>query len=384
MKFDAIIIGGGIIGCSTAYNLAPKGLKVAVVEQATLASGTTANNFSWANATSKVSDKPYHHLNAQGVALYTEFAARFGGEKLGINSTGAIEIADRSLPADYAAKLAKTKRLAEFDYPCRWLDPQELRQMEPNIAVPETAEAFLTDTDKIVDAPKFTRFMADQIIKMGGQIFENCTALEILADDEGAVFGLKTSLGEMTSKQVVIATGPNTPEVLARLTGFDGFHHFPVNKIPGLLLTTPPLAQHIIRHLIHSDASAEVHFLPDAQGGVRIGSDDVDGLIIEDQSPKNLRIQGLELLRRAGILLPALNDITIDNCKLAIGIRAYPADGHTIAGPLPGAKGLYVIATHSGITLAPIIGQLMAEVVVDGTIPEMLKPFLLDRLEGFG
>lgn len=383
MEFDAIIVGGGIIGCSSAYHLALKGLKVAIIEQAKLASGTSSNNFSWANATSKISDKAYHMLNAKGVALYDELATQFGAERLGINPAGAIEFADKSLPTDYKSKQAKVKQLAKFGYPCRWLDPQEIPVMEPHLSFGKTAEAFYTETDKIVNAPKFARFLAEQVTQMGGQIFENCTALQILADDNGAVLGLITDKGEMGAKNVVIATGPNTPEVLANLTGFDGFNRFPVNKVPGFLLTTPPLTPNTLRHLIHSDASTEVHFLPDFNGGVRIGSDDVDGQIIDNQSTENLKRQGLELLRRATIWLPVLNTISVDDCKLAIGIRAYPEDGKTIAGPLPGAKGLFVIATHSGITLAPVIGYLMAEVVTKGTIPEMLKPFLLDRLEGF-
>ena len=385
MNFDAIIVGGGIIGCAHAFYLTQKGLKVALVEAASLGSGTSARNFSWANASTKPSDAAYHHLNALGVRLYGELATQFGAQTLGINPAGALEFARKSRPADYAAKQTKTVRLVDLGYPCHWLDRNALRILEPNIALAKDAEAFITPDEKIVNTVQFIRFLVDQIKQKGGQVFENCKALEILADADGAVVGLSTELGEMATPRLVIAAGPDTPEVLACLTGFDGFHRFPVNKLPGLLLTTPPLAAGLIRHLIHSDGETEVHFLPDFNGGLRIASDEVDGLITNDQSPDNLHKQGIELLRRAKTLLPdALDAVLIDDCKLAVGVRAYPEDGKTIAGPLPGSEGVYVIATHSGVTLAPVVGSLMAELVADGTVPEMLRPFLLDRLEGFG
>ena len=78
-----------------------------------------------------------------------------------------------------------------------------------------------------------------------------------------------------------------------------------------------------------------------------------------------------------------VGEACLDGCELAIGVRAYPQDGKTLAGALPGAEGLYLIATHSGITLAPALGRLMAETIVDGRAPEPLQPFSLERFPGF-
>jgi glycine/D-amino acid oxidase-like deaminating enzyme len=68
---------------------------------------------------------------------------------------------------------------------------------------------------------------------------------------------------------------------------------------------------------------------------------------------------------------------------LGIGVRPYPKDGKSLAGPMPGSDGLFVIATQSGVTLAPALGSLMAEVIVDGHTPDALRPFSLERIEGF-
>ena len=64
-------------------------------------------------------------------------------------------------------------------------------------------------------------------------------------------------------------------------------------------------------------------------------------------------------------------------------MRPYPQDGKTLAGPLPGADGLFVIATHSGVTLSPAIGKLMAELIAEGRTPDALAPFSLSRFQAF-
>ena len=72
----------------------------------------------------------------------------------------------------------------------------------------------------------------------------------------------------------------------------------------------------------------------------------------------------------------------IDDCHIPVSILAYPEDGFSIAWALPGAEGSYVNATHGGVTLAPVLGSLMAEVVVEGRVPEMLAPFGMDAPGG--
>ena len=158
-----------------------------------------------------------------------------------------------------------------------------------------------------------------------------------------------------------------------------------LNQVPGLLLTTPPLATpDQVRHLTYSAPLNELHILPEWGGGLKIGSDDIDGMIIDNQSPDHLRNMGQLLLNRTYKVLPQLsNTINIDDCKLGIGVRPYPKDGKTIAGPMPDAKGLHIIATHSGITLAPVLGPLMAEAITQNTTPERLAPFALTRFAGF-
>ena len=386
MAIDVIVVGGGIIGCTHAYFLQSRGLNTVLVERGTIGSGTTANNFSWINASTKTKNPAYHRLNARGVQMYEELAQEFGAETIGLKAFGALGLVRRSSPDFYQSMQDDAKALETLGYPVQWIETDELRQLEPNVAFADDAEAILTPSDKCLNATLFARFMAEKLILTGGQVRENCAALALDVDDNGAVSGVATDHGTLQSRHVVIAVGPNTPEVLSDLTGYDGFAaRFPVNKVPGLLVTTPPVRENLIRHLNYTDTDGEFHFMPDFNGGLRLASDDVDGAIIADQSPAHLRQLALGLLRRMQeFVLGFGGEALIDQCALNIGTRAYPADGYSIAGDMPGAQGLYVIATHSGVTLAPALGSLMAELVATGHVPDLLEPFGLDRLPGFG
>lgn len=385
MKFDAVIVGGGIIGCTHAYYLSLKGLKVAVIEKGAVGGGTTARNFSWINATWKTANPDYYRLSATSVKMYSALADEFGADALGLSPIGAIGITRKSEQVNYQALSKQSMLLAEFGYPSQWLDTAKLRTCEPNIQFSNDTEGLLSSTDKTLNAVHFTRFIADRVRATGGVVMENCAAIEIEADDDGAVTGLVAAKGHFATDRIIIAAGPETPKALSDLTGYDGFAaRFPVNKVPGLLVTTPPVPKGLVRHLMYTDDGGEFHFMPDFNGGLRLASDDTDGAIIEDQSPEHLRSLAIGLLRRMQGFVPEFGgEALINDCDIRVGIRAYPEDGFSIAGAMPAAKGLYVIATHSGITLAPVLGKLMAKVVVEGFVPKMLAPFGLERLPGF-
>jgi len=387
VSYDAIIVGGGIIGCSSAFHLARRGLKVCLVEKETLGCGTTGSSFAWINATTKSSDEAYHRLNAAGLAGYCALAREFGEATLGLDPTGALMLVSASDGAACAAAREQARQLERFGYPVAWVDRTMLRTMEPHLSLPDDAVGVHAPADACLDTLRFVRFMAAQIRALGGSVLELCAARELLATDDGEVTGLGTDQGALAAPRVLIAAGPSTPEVLSALTGYDGFAaRFPMTRVPGLLLTTPPvLPRRYVRRSVYSYAGTEIHIRPEPDGGLRIGSDEVDGLIAEEQSPELVREGAVKLLERTAAVLPGFaGPAWLDDCQVRVGFRPYPRDGKSLAGRMPGARGLYVIATHSGITLAPALGSLIAEAMAEGSIPQTLRPFALDRIEGFG
>ena len=66
---------------------------------------------------------------------------------------------------------------------------------------------------------------------------------------------------------------------------------------------------------------------------------------------------------------------------LTLGFRPMPLDGYPVVGAIPGAAGLYVVVTHSGVTLAPILGESVTREILAGERVDSLAPY---RPERFG
>ncbi len=87
----------------------------------------------------------------------------------------------------------------------------------------------------------------------------------------------------------------------------------------------------------------------------------------------DLRRWAEELLRRARRVVRGLQDAGVTGYRVCV--RPMPADGRSIVGPLPGARGLYVAVTHSGVTLAAHLSRLIAAELVTGAAPAELAPY---------
>ncbi len=385
-SFDAVVIGGGIVGCMSAFCLARKGLKVALVERGRIAGGTTGNSFAWINGTSKTSDEAYHRLNALGGALYRQLAAEFGEERLGLNPSGMLKLVRRSDEAAWAATREQAARLQALGYPCTWVGGRDVAALEPHLRLADDVEALYAFADACLDAPLFARFIAGQLRDLGSSVLEDCAAHSLEMTDEGVITGVATARGTLRTTRVLVTAGPATPEVLGQLTGYDGFAaRFPLNRVPGLLVATPSTApRRLVRRVIYLAGGDEFHVLPMPDGGLKVGADDTDGMVADEPAPERTREAARRLLARTRELIPAFpGEACLEACRIGIGVRPYPRDGKALAGALPGAEGLYVVATHSGVTLSPAVGTLMAQLIVDGHTPDALAPFSLERFQSF-
>ena len=181
---------------------------------------------------------------------------------------------------------------------------------------------------------------------------------------------------------VVAALGPDTETALRTWLEPAEVGNRPfLGRRPGLLVDTPDTGPfRLVRHVLYSGDNA-FHLRPGPSGGLRIGSEDADP---ESEAPDDAAARALALLVRARALLPGLGGgVPVEDLArestVRIGVRPVPVDDRAIVGPVADPPGLYVIATHSGVTLGPWIGQLAAEEITSGRMPEQLAPFRFDR-----
>jgi glycine/D-amino acid oxidase-like deaminating enzyme len=179
--------------------------------------------------------------------------------------------------------------------------------------------------------------------------------------------------GEIVAESVLVCVGPATQAFLAPLGVI-----VPVGRVPGLLaVTSRPTAP--LGRVVHAPG---IHLRPDASGGLLLGAADIDGLVTDTSSSEAASAAAARLIERARRVFPPARDVQLVGSR--IGVRPMPADGQTIAGRIPGLVNAWVLATHSGVTLGPLLGQLIAAEIVGGTPSPVLAPFRPERFASSG
>ena len=384
-QFRVVVIGAGVVGLGIARELSERGIRVALVDRGLVGGGTSANTFAWINATAKATDEAYFRLNQRGTEAYRSLAGQYGERRIGLHPTGMLEWASPDNDGRLEALRERADRLSSLGYPLAWVNRRQLVAMEPHVAFGENVEGLHAIADAWLDVPVYMAFGVERLAANSSQVFEHCKALELVVGEEGRVLGVVTSAGRFECEHVVVASGPDTPEVLSALTGYEGFSsRFPMQRAPGLLVKTPPEDHFHLAHHVLYDGDSGVHLRESADGGLLLGSDETDGLVEPDSPSERLREAARLLLERAGQLIPNFSGVeSVAACELGVGVRAVPADDKSIVGPMPSSQGLHIALTHSGVTLSLELGRLLADTIEHGNVPEELAPFAITRFQGF-
>ena len=371
---EVVVIGGGMIGAAVTYRLVERGLRPTLVDAGEPGRGTSASSFAWLNSASK-EPRPYHDLNVAGMAEHAALAREFPAAPW-YHPSGGLRWA--TTEAGHEELRRHAAHLHAWDYPVESLDPAQVtRELEPGLALDPVAvrEVWFTPGEGWVDAPILIAALLDAARQRGGAIRAHTTVTGIESTG-GRVAGVHLTGGaSLAADAVVVAAGPRSAEVAA-LAGVE----LPVERVPGLLAVSAPVTPPL-RHVCHAP---DVAFRPDPSGGLVLGhAETLDRTITADTPLEPPPPACAELLARAAPYVPAVARAGLAPRGAArIGVRPIPADGVSIAGQVPARPGLYVAVTHSGVTLGPLLGRLVAEELATGRPPAQLAPFRPDRFSG--
>lgn len=377
-RADLVVAGAGIVGLALAWQAARAGLGVVVLERGLAGGSTSAGTFAWVNASSKTGDAAYHALNAGGLAAYEALAAEAGRAAIGLGGAGSLQFVERRRAALHARLRADHAALAGFGYPVAWLDAAAIRRRLPDLAIADDSEGLLAPADRWLEVPRFLAWIRADLAARGAPLLERCPLEAVERDADGRVAAVVTPAGRIATPRLAVAAGIDTPDLLALASGGAlAAARFPMRRVPGFLLESPPLPLAARLDLVlWSPDPAGIHLRRTAAGGLLLGADDLDALVGEGADPAAIATARRLLWQRARAWLPALDAERLEaGSRWRIGRRALPADGHSIVGPLAAVPGLFVAVTHSGVTLAPWIGQLLAGELAGGPPAAALAPF---------
>ena len=358
-----VVVGSGIIGSSIAYHLARRGAEVTVCEKEAPAVGATSKSFAWINASAGKQPYHYHRLNRLSALAYRHLEVEVGGE-LQVQWGGSLDWAEE-------AEGARTLRrnVAEqqaWGYPIHLVSADDFKALEPGLKPdrPVLAAAWSREEGSI-DPERATWALVEAARREGARIEYPCEVTGI-GLRWGALQWVETSRGPLEADALVIAAGVDTP-ALAALAGLP----IRLRDSPGLLAHSAP-GRRLLGRLVLAPGGAMKQKLD----GSLVVSGGFSGRPVSDDPGG----QAEEALEGAKRLIPQAEGIGL--ARHTVGWRPLPEDGFPVLGFSEGAPDVYVAVMHSGVTLAPLVGRLVANEILDGVRVEMLEPYRVSRFEG--
>jgi sarcosine oxidase, subunit beta len=368
---DIIVIGGGVIGCSTAYNLAKSGGRnILLLERSHLCSGGTAKSCAIVRTHYSIETNLNHAV--ESLTIFSNFGDVVGGDA-GWQQTGYIILGPEAHREPMLQVFAKQN---ERGIDTRVLTPEEAAGMHPLLNY-EDAEVIGYDSQAGYADPYLTTMSyAARAKELGVQIRTSTqvTGLEI----ESGVKSVYTDSGQYQAPVVILAAGPWTND-LVKTTGL----HFPYeisrHKVITLKIDHPyEKSWPIVKDLTTPD---KIYFRPETGGVVLVGTGD-HGDPIEDADSLIDFIDD-EHLERIGALIAHRMPAFADAHYTAGWTGPYDiaADWNPIVGPIPGYEGLYVAVGFSGhgFKLAPTIGEALAQTVLGKAVRVPILDYSMDR-----
>ncbi|GAB3263792.1 NAD(P)/FAD-dependent oxidoreductase [Arthrobacter pigmenti] len=358
----AAVIGGGILGVSTAVHLLRGGASVVLVTETELASGATGRSLSWLNSAGERST-PYHELRQTGIDRYrTLFAADPSREWLRF---------DGGLYWGKSDTLEKTKARHAYEkshgYASHLVTIDEISAFTPNIDIGQAPDhAVFNPGEGWVSLPHLVEFLMQEFNARGGELRTNEGKASVRTDN-GRATGVSTASGNTyAADTVVVACGAQTPAVVAEL-GVEIPQASPVS----MLVVTEP-AGHGVKSVLNTPRAA---LRPSPGGRLAVDHDWYEDQIVQ-QADGSYSVNDSvvkELLDEASKLIDGNPPLQPESWKM--GLKPIPADGEPVLGELETVSSCFTAFTHSGATLGLIVGELLADEILTGDKHPMLSTF---------
>jgi D-hydroxyproline dehydrogenase subunit beta len=371
---EVAVVGAGIVGAATAWELHARGVDVALLDRGEVSGATTGLG----EGNVLCSDKavgPELELTLAGLRVYDELEELLG-ERARIRRKGAL-IVHRGREA-WAGEAARVARLREAGVDGRLLDLGELRAMEPELTG-ELAGASFFPADLQCAPRAIARALAARLPRVHTGVEVQAVAME-----HDTVTGLRTSEGALPCAGAVIAAGAWS-RPLAEAAGVA----LPLEPRKGQLvrLAAPTRDERFIRHKVveagylgsvaSGDAGLQVTTVLETtwDGDVLVGSSRERrgfDLAVDDAVSS-------AMLDKAFALMPGLRALALDASWA--GLRPWLPDHLPAIGPSLAVEGLWLATGHegAGVALGPVTGRLVAQLYAGEAPVVDPAPFSPDR-----
>lgn len=343
------VVGAGILGLAVATRLAEQGARITLIDEHAPVSGTSSTSFAWVNSNGK-QPRSYHDLNIAGLREHLSWQADLPAQFRWFHQTGAYEWVEEG---ESEALQLRVRELGDIGYVASFEDASHARECNPGLRVPDGQIAWFAE-EGYVDISRFAAWALLRLQQAGSTLRFRQSVLK--TGREQGQLRLDLDGGERVfADRIVLATGRWTRSLLADL-GYDFAAPEaldPNPRVRSILAYTRPLPIQVGSLLF----APGLNVRPDGGGRLVLQSLQLDELLSSESDLSPTGAIAKEFQRRLAHLLPSFTPDAIH--ELRIGRRSLTDDGLPAIGWLEDK--IYLVATHSGVTLAPTLSKLAAE-----------------------
>ena len=370
---DAVVIGGGVNGASTAWQLAKRGAgKVVLLEKNAVGAGAT----SWSSGNIRLhyTLEPLARMARYGRDLFETWADAVGGD-CGFHCTGyLVLLAEEEVDAGRA--VVEMQRRIGID--ARFIDTKEVGEIEPRLQRTDVAAGTYEPDSGFADGLSTAAGFADAARREGAEVRIGPVATGIVAGANG-VTRVETDKGTIDTRTVVVAAGYRSMALLEPL-GVE----LPITPIRHAIAIVGRTAGFRGLHPIVSDRPGWAYYRPESADLTLLGERDPltgreDHEVEAEPPPATAEV--MSLIEKFTKRFPDEQEAVLH--RGYTGIYDCTPDFQPALGAVAAVPGLYVAAGFSGhgFKLSPAVGRILSDLIVDGATS--LVDVALLRIERF-
>ena len=371
-KVDVAIIGGGIIGLYTAYELAKRGVEnIAVYEKWYVGSGSTFRCGS--GIRQQFGDETNIRMMKRSVEKWLAFPEEMEFPKFKFNQTGYLFLLyDENEVKTFSRNVQLQNK---FGIPSRIITPEEAKEIVPGLDISEVIAASFNHTDGKANPFLAIYGLARKLRKMGVEINEYTEVKDIVVRDS-QIEGVKTSRGDVKAEMVL-----NAANAWAKILNEKLGINIPIEPYKHQGIVTEPFKLGEIGPMVVSFKYGGAYLTQKSNGGL------IGGIALKygptwDLTPTYEFLR--EVSKNFTRIIPALKHISI--IRQWGGYYAETPDHNAAIGKIKEIEGYYIAAGFSGhgFMLAPAVAEGMADLITKGhtSLPfDFYDPYRFERGE---
>ena len=352
MAKHVLIVGAGIIGSALAFRFAREGAGVTVVD-AGIAARATPLSFFWINA-SWGQAPHYHRFRIRALDAWDRLLELLEGEQYDTAGTLYFSFFDADLE-----DMAREQNAAGNTM--RMVDRREIAALEPAWREPPEV-GVLAPRECSIDAGRVAARLLMAARDAGADIISD-THVTNLQTTGGRVNGVRIGETRLNADEVILTAGAGSEKLLEGLE-----LTLALTTPPGVLVNTAALPVRL-KHIV-LDARLHVQSRPD---GRLLAGEEFSG----EASQANAKATSDECMACIRRAIAGADEARLDSAT--VGYRPTPGDGLPAFGRMAGVPGLSVAVMHSGVTLAPLVSEIMIALLLHDIVDEEAQAFRADR-----